>query len=199
MGCLVQAIGETLVTEVSVEIGKHISLLSNQALGPVLHSLIQMRVPHMGLAKIDPHYLCLTDTHVRTVSILLCFAAACLAYLRCSLPFICFSFLQQQQKWRNLQNLSVILTLMGSCGSGSWAWKGAHSDSKLGWEVNMCSQLQHRLDAYSKREAWLTSCQPCVAPPTPACVCLTCRQWCKVGSSFLSLSLTSGLATRWRF
>lgn len=119
MGCLVQAIGETLVTEVSVEIGKHISLLSNQALGPVLHSLIQMRVPHMGLAKIDPHYLCLTDTHVRTVSILLCFAAACLAYLRCSLPFICFSFLQQQQKWRNLQNLSVFLTLTDFCGSGS--------------------------------------------------------------------------------
>lgn len=46
MGCLVQAIGETLVTEVSVEIGKHISLLSNRALGPVLHSLIQMSAAH---------------------------------------------------------------------------------------------------------------------------------------------------------
>lgn len=72
MGCLVQAIGETLVTEVSVEIGKHISLLSNQALGPVLHSLIQMRVPHMGLAKIDPHYLCLTDTHSFHLALLCC-------------------------------------------------------------------------------------------------------------------------------
>lgn len=78
MGCVVQAIGETLVTEVSVEIGKHISLLSNRALGPVLHSLIQMRVPHMGLAKIDPHYLCLTDTHAHTVAILLSFTAACI-------------------------------------------------------------------------------------------------------------------------
>lgn len=96
MGCLVQAIGETLVTEVSVEIGRHISLLSNRALGPVLHSLIQMRVPHMGLAKIDPHYLCLTDTHAHAVSILLSFTAACLAYLLCFLPFIFFPSLQQQ-------------------------------------------------------------------------------------------------------
>lgn len=95
MGCLVQAIGETLVTEVSVEIGKHISLLSNRALGPVLHSLIQMRVPHMGLAKIDPHYLCLTDTCARTFSILLSFAAICLAYRLCFLPFP-FPSLQQQ-------------------------------------------------------------------------------------------------------
>ena len=63
MGCLVQAIGETLVTKVSVEIGKHISLLSNRALGPVLHSLIQMRVPHMGLAKIDSRYLSLSLSH----------------------------------------------------------------------------------------------------------------------------------------
>lgn len=55
MGCLVQAIREALATEVSVEIGKPISLLSNQALGPVLHSLIQMRVPRTGLAKLDPH------------------------------------------------------------------------------------------------------------------------------------------------
>ena len=57
MGCLVQAIREALATEVSVEIGKPISLLSNQALGPVLHSLIQMRVPRTGLAKLDPHSL----------------------------------------------------------------------------------------------------------------------------------------------
>lgn len=89
MGCVVQAIGETRVTEVSVEIGKHISLLSNRALGPVLHSLIQMRVPHMGLAKIDPHYLCLTDTHAHTVSILLSFTAACIS---CALFLSSFSF-----------------------------------------------------------------------------------------------------------
>ena len=55
MGCLVQAIREALATEVSVEIGEPISLLSNQALGPVLHSLIQMRVPRTGLAKLVPH------------------------------------------------------------------------------------------------------------------------------------------------
>lgn len=54
MGCLVQAIREACATEVSVEIGEPISLLSNQALGPVLHSLIQMRVPRTGLAKLDP-------------------------------------------------------------------------------------------------------------------------------------------------
>lgn len=72
MGCLVQPIRETLATEVSVEIGKPISLLSNRALGPVLHSLIQMRVPRTGLAKIDPHtlspLLSLTDgrTHMHT-------------------------------------------------------------------------------------------------------------------------------------
>lgn len=53
MGFLVQAIREALATEVSVEIGKPISLLSNQALGPVLHSLIQMRVQRTGLAKLD--------------------------------------------------------------------------------------------------------------------------------------------------
>lgn len=55
MGCLVQAIRETLATEVSLEIGEPISLLSNRALGPVLHGLIQMRVPRTGLAKIHPH------------------------------------------------------------------------------------------------------------------------------------------------
>ena len=73
MGCLVQAIREALATEVSVEIGKPISLLSNQALGPVLHSLIQMRVPRTGLAKLDPHSpptlslsLSLTHTHTHT-------------------------------------------------------------------------------------------------------------------------------------
>lgn len=55
MGCLVQAIREALATEVSVEIGKPISLLSNQALGPVLHSLIQMRVQRAGLAKLHWH------------------------------------------------------------------------------------------------------------------------------------------------
>lgn len=55
MGCLVQAIREALATEVSVEIGKPISLLSNQALGPVLHSLIQMWVPRTGLAKLIQH------------------------------------------------------------------------------------------------------------------------------------------------
>lgn len=43
-GCLVQAIREAFTAEISVEIGKPISLLSNQALGPVLHSLIQMRM-----------------------------------------------------------------------------------------------------------------------------------------------------------
>lgn len=52
MGCLVQAIREALAAEVSVEIGKPISLLSNRALGPVLHSLIQMRVSRTGLAKL---------------------------------------------------------------------------------------------------------------------------------------------------
>lgn len=73
MGCLVQAIRETLATKVSVEIGKPISLLSNQALGPVLHSLIQMRVLCTGLAKLDqqpttmisniPPHCCLPLTH----------------------------------------------------------------------------------------------------------------------------------------
>ena len=74
MGCLVQAIREALATEVSVEIGKPISLLSNQALGPVLHSLIQMRVPRTGLAELDPRSLSptrslslsLTHTHTHT-------------------------------------------------------------------------------------------------------------------------------------
>ncbi len=66
MGCLVQAIREALATEVSVEIGKPISLLSNQALGPVLHSLIQMRVPRTGLAKLNPHSLSPTLSHRHT-------------------------------------------------------------------------------------------------------------------------------------
>lgn len=116
MGCLVQAIGETLVTEVSVEIGRHISLLSNGALGPVLHSLIQMRVPHMGLAKIDPHYLCLTDTHAHTASILLSFTAA---GIFCAFFLSSFFALPNNGDagCRNLPNLSVFLTLTGSCGS----------------------------------------------------------------------------------
>lgn len=66
MGCLVQAIREALATEVSVEIGKPISLLSNQALGPVLHSLIQMRVPRTGLAKLNQHPLHPPPTHPPT-------------------------------------------------------------------------------------------------------------------------------------
>lgn len=73
MGFLVQAIREALATEVSVEIGKPISLLSNQALGPVLHSLIQMRVQGTGLAKLDllppfpsPPVLPLPHTHTLT-------------------------------------------------------------------------------------------------------------------------------------
>lgn len=125
MGCVVQAIGETRVTEVSVEIGKHISLLSNRALGPVLHSLIQMRVPHMGLAKIDPHYLCLTDTHAHTVSILLSFTAACIF---CAFFLSSFSFppTTVMQKLRNLPNLSVFWTLIGSRGSSPWAGNCAH-------------------------------------------------------------------------
>lgn len=83
MGFLVQAIREALATEVSVEIGKPISLLSNQALGPVLHSLIQMRVQGTGLAKLDllppfpsPPVLPLPHTHTHTVTISPSFAAA---------------------------------------------------------------------------------------------------------------------------
>ena len=85
MGCLVQAIREALATEVSVEIGKPISLLSNQALGPVLHSLIQMSVPRTGLAKLSqqtpllhphppPHPLLLPFTQTHTVTISASFA-----------------------------------------------------------------------------------------------------------------------------
>lgn len=73
MGCLVQTIREALATEVSVEIGKPISRLSNQALGPVLHSLIQMREHGVGLAKLSrrppslpiPNF---SDTHKCTQS-----------------------------------------------------------------------------------------------------------------------------------
>lgn len=73
MGCLVQAIREALATEVSVEIWKPISLLSNQALGPVLHSLIQMREHGVGLAKPRRHPPSLpipnfSDTHKCTQS-----------------------------------------------------------------------------------------------------------------------------------
>lgn len=94
MGCLVQAIGETLVTKVSVGIGKLISALSNQAPGPVLHSLIQMRVAHMGLAKIDSRYLSLTDTHTHTHGFDL--APLCCSLSSVSLSFSHLSFLPQQ-------------------------------------------------------------------------------------------------------
>lgn len=113
MGCLVQAMGETLVTKVSVEIGKHISLLSNRALGPVLHSLIQMRVPHMGLAKIDSRYLSLTDTHTATSTHSFDLALLCsLSGMSSALSFSHLSFASTtvMQKWRNLQDPSVFWT-----------------------------------------------------------------------------------------
>lgn len=93
MGCLVQAIREALATEVSVEIGKPISLLSNQALGPVLHSLIQMRVPRTGLAKLNQpppllhHFSGTHITHTVTVSASVKHSQPYLVYLLCSLAF----------------------------------------------------------------------------------------------------------------
>lgn len=61
--------------EVSEETDVPLSLLSNRALGPVLHGLIQMRVPHTGLAEPPPLFL-LTHTHSHTVAIWSSFTAA---------------------------------------------------------------------------------------------------------------------------
>lgn len=86
-----------IATEVSVEFVKPISLLSNQALGPVLHSLIQMRVECRGLAKFNPrpvppllthnthlHVIflqLLSQSFVEIISYVLFFLCMCLVFL----------------------------------------------------------------------------------------------------------------------
>lgn len=145
MGCLVQAIGETLVTKVSVEIGKHISLLSNQALGPVLHSLIQMRVPHMGLAKIDSRYLSLSDTHIHTHkdTSIHSFDLFLQPVWRIFCTLSPFIFPSLPQQW--CFNVHMYFwPFTGLCGSGPWSGNCASSDSRLGWGVHMCPPLQRR-------------------------------------------------------